>query len=214
MIEEKNETSPNSIKTSTFGRTPWDFAAEAIKSKTAMLLVSSVFLIVPLGVHYFAEPTSEINLFGLIKYKKASPPILATPSPPKEVGPAPNTYLLPDSYPFKSGVAYPILDGTINVMAGYTSYKVVSCVLSGANIRKVLVAARSLDGHSIKLHYASKTDVMDAIVAGWEHGCVFEVYYSERYFQVHLMEVGDNSFTVSVKQIPSQTLGLKSFGEP
>ena len=205
--EEKRQKPPE------FGRTPWDFAAEAIRSRTAMFFVACLFLLVPLGVHYFAEPASEINLFGLIKYKKAVPPVRELPAQPVPVGPAPATYLLPDKQPLRHGETAPLLDGSINMTAGYTDNEMPTCILSGANIRKVQTAARSFDGHALKLQRQNGPGDVGVILGGWEKGCVYEVAYLERVFEVSLKESGHRTFQLSARQIPTATLDLLPYND-
>lgn len=191
----------------TVGRTPWDFAAEAIRSRTALFIVAAVFLVLPLTIHFLAEPMSEISLFGLIKYKKAAqppePPKAATaPEPPAAVPPS---YSLPDKVKIRHEAVVPILDGTLNIAAVFIEDQRVACRLGGANLAKTRIRARQLNGNPAVLAPSGAGGPVEVTLTD---GCVFEVAYLKHTFQIMVHDVGYPEFELSVKSVPNASLDL------
>ena len=216
-VETPNKQVPEGARDHVIGRTPWDFATEAIRSRTALLLVVAVFIVVPLAIHYFAEPNSEINLFlGLIKYKKASPPpekAEAKPDPkpePPRPEPIPATYMLPDKTVQRFAVAVPILDGTLNVTARGPLQESASLVLGGANVLRVRVAARTLDGN--RLDIEANSEVRGWIVKGESEG-IFQIEYLNHLFEIIVAPKDMVSYQLTVKTIDKATLELRAIGQ-
>ena len=197
------------------GRTPWDFATEAIRSPTAILLVVTVFLVVPLAVHHFAEPGSEINLFlGLIKYKKATAPpekVEAKQEPKTEIAKEliPANYILPEKVEQTTDTTVPILDGTINITVWGILQKEQGLILGGANFPLVRAAARTLNGNLLPVSAESGRGL---IVSGEREG-ILQIEYSTNLFEIIVRSTGLNSYALTVKPIEKATLELKAIGQ-
>ena len=197
------------------GRTPWDFATEVIRSPAALLLVAAVFILIPLTIHFLAEPNSEINLFGILKYTKpAIVSELPNPAPtPDTTEPVPSFYILPSRASFRPANILPILDGTINIATGFDLQKNRSkYIIGGANLAKTRIAARDFNGNSLNLEFvrAAPQIAPHVFVADRINGCVFEIEYLQWIFQATVSDVGSDA-ELTVTAIPKPTLDLKSF---
>lgn len=189
------------------GRTGWDFATEAIKSRTTIALVVVVGLLVPGFVHVLAEPGTEIFLVGgLVKYQKAKGATEA-PEPVRTVPPSTKDYLLPSTKDLRSDPT-PILDGTINLGALVDS-KDGAYFMSGANIDLVAFAIRTPRGDALAPKVVGRkvhVELTDTFL---------ELEYKGNFFVVETeMQRGDEgTFVMTVKKLEAPTLKLKKFAE-
>lgn len=191
-----------------YGRTAWDFAADAIKSKAMVFFVVAFLLVIALVVHMWAEQGTEVSLLGdIIKYQKAksatpSVPLRAPATPPSIVG-----YVLPKSVDLGS-IPKPILDGTLSVAAPSTSLQWPLC-LSGANLDIVSFAMRTPQGERVEPK--AKGDKV-LIPAKDVH---IELEYKGNFFVIETeQQTGDEAtFVMTVSKVDVPTMVLKRVGQ-
>jgi hypothetical protein len=193
------------------GRTAWDFAAEAIRSRAAILMVTAIFIVMPIAIHFLAEPGSEVNLFlGLIKYKKAMPPPEPAKPQPKEkaVEPVPSSYILPEKMEIGVDAVVPILDGTINVVVFDNPSGPDFVRVGGANVHKIRAAGRTLNGNAVQLVANMPSRTFDAPT----DQCVVEIDYLQQIFAVSVQKIQfSRRYQISVRPVQKPTLELKPF---
>ncbi|CAD5374037.1 hypothetical protein RA210_U470008 [Rubrivivax sp. A210] len=207
-VTQTAQVSPN-------GRTAWDFATEAIRSRTAMLLVVLLTFVLPLTIHFVAEPGSEVSVFNLIKYKKAAervPPPDLTPVVPVAVpasSPAtlPNNFYLPTKIKVRDEAITPILDRAINVQAKKEETGKTTCRLGGANLPTLRAAIRQLNGNSAKLESSGTGGPVEATL---ENGCYLEIEYRSFTFSIELVDIGYPNYELTVARQVKPTLTLAS----
>jgi hypothetical protein len=195
------------------GRTAWDFATEAIRSPAALVLVLLLAFVLPLTVHYFAEPGSEVSIYNLIKYKKAadraaelrgthpSPAVVQASAP----APTPDSYYLPAKVRVADESVTPILDRTINVQPIQTEANKTTCRLGGANLSALKAGARQLNGASAKLESSGAGGPVEITA---KNGCYFEIEYRSLFFSIELVDVGYPDYELTVARKLQPTLSL------
>ncbi len=191
-----------------YGRTAWDFATEAIKSKTMISLVIILGLLVPWIVHLQAEPGTEVSLFaGLIKYQKAKAVAPIVAEPVKLTPPNTKDYVLPQAKDFQADPT-PILDGTIN-LGMPSNPKDGSFYISGANVDIASFAIRTQQGDALKPRvFGNKAVVLPT-------DTLIELEYKGNFFLIEtLFQRGDEgTFVMTVKKLEAPTMKLKRLTE-
>jgi len=180
------------------GRTLWDFASEALKSRAAILIAAVLFLfavIIPILVHVIAEPGSEVVLYGgLVKYNKAKQ------SDDRSAHVDVSHYYIPERATLTTRQPIPILDRTINV--ALVNPLVVR--VGGANIDIIKIAARTNAGDPITLR---ATDGYFELVSMGE--AYLELEYKGNFFYIALAPAGDDR-PFSVGRLSAPTMVLKA----
>ena len=195
------------------GRTAWDFGTEAIRSRTAMLLVVLLSFVLPLTIHFVAEPGSEVSIFNLIKYRKAAervPQVESVPVAPavaQASAPArtPDSYLLPVKLKVRDETVIPILDKSINVQPIKTEDSKTTCRLGGANLSTLKAAVRRLNGNPAKLESSGAGGPVETTL---DSGCYFEIEYRNLVFSIELVDVGYPQYELTVARQAQPTLSL------
>ena len=195
------------------GRTPWDFATEAIRSRTAMLLVVLLAFVLPLTIHFVAEPGSEVSIFTLIRYKKAAeriPQVASTPTEPAPVPasapPAtPDSYFTPTKLKVRNESVTAILDRAVNIQPIRAENDKTICRLGGANLTTLKAAVRRLNGNPAKLESSGRDGPVEATL---EDGCYFEIEYRGLVFSVEVVDAGYPQYELTVARQAQSTLSL------
>lgn len=191
-----------------YGRTPWDFATEAIRSKIAISLVSIICMLVPLTVHFQAEPGTEITLFGgLIKYQKAKAIAPAIAEPIKTVRPTTDAYVLPKTKNFRDDPT-PILDGTINLSRSSDSTE-GAFYISGVNIDIASFGIRTTQGDAVKPKVVhNKAFVLPTDV-------YIELEYKGNFFVIETenQQGDEGTFVMTVNKLDAPTMKLKTIAQ-
>jgi hypothetical protein len=181
------------------GRTPWDALVEVLSTWRLLFLIFGSVVVLFLVVHFSAEPGTNVEFFGVLKYQKAKPlpPVPKVPEPdetasyqlPKDVALLPN-----------ASEAIPILDGTLAVRSkNYSGAELV-----GDNIGKIRVGSRKTDGTPGDVYRDGQTAVL------FSEGTRIEIEYRGRLFALSARSNRQSrGMLITVEPISRATLNLR-----
>lgn len=187
------------------GRTPSDALVEVLSSWRLLILVFGALVIVFFTVHFSAEPGTQIEFLGVIKYQKAKPRL---DTPRQSVGADASSYLLPRGVRLVKGSyqAIPVLDGSIAL--SHQGRFASSGVIVGANIGKIRVGARKVDGTPYNVYHQDRSAVV------FSSDVRIELEYRGRMFAITTQSVKNSEdLLASVESIPFATLDLLAIND-
>jgi len=171
------------------GRTPWDALIELLSARHLLLLAIGFFLVLFFVVHISAEPGTTVEFLGVIKYQKGK-------SDAPKAADETDSYVLPKNVEILREKTVPILDGSLAVQKMLIGGQIV-----GANIGKIRVACRGIDGTPYDL---TRSYNFEAIL--FMPNNYIEIEYRGKVFSMTAVQGRNGSIAISLAKIPRATL--------